>query len=55
MWGINVSGSVNLKANNGHRFILVAIDYFRKLVEVRSFAHVTQKVIRKFSERDLIS
>jgi hypothetical protein len=30
MWGIDVIGHVNLKANNEHRFILVAIDYFIK-------------------------
>jgi hypothetical protein len=41
MWGIDVIGPVNLKANNGHRFILVAIDYFTKWVEAGLFAHVT--------------
>ena len=32
----------------------MAIDYFTKWVEVGSFAHVTQKVVKKFIERDLI-
>jgi hypothetical protein len=41
MWGIDVIGPVNPKASNGHRFILVAIDYFTKWVEAGSFAHVT--------------
>ena len=54
MWGIDVIGPVNPKASNGHRFILVAIDYFTKWVEAGSFAHVTQKVVKKFIERDLI-
>jgi len=54
MWGIDVIGPVNPKANNGHRFILVAIDYFTKWVEAGSFAHMTQKVVKKFIERDLI-
>ena len=30
MWGIDVVGPINPKASNGHRFILVAIDYFTK-------------------------
>jgi hypothetical protein len=54
MWGIDVIGLINLKASNGHRFILMAIDYFTKLIEAGSFAHVTQKVVKKFIERELI-
>jgi hypothetical protein len=46
-----VIGPVNLKASNGHSFILVAIDYFTKWVEAGSFVHVTQKVMKKFIER----
>ena len=30
IWGIDVIGPISLKANNGHKFILVAIDYFIK-------------------------
>ena len=30
IWEIDVIGPINLKANNEHRFILVAIDYFTK-------------------------
>jgi hypothetical protein len=54
MWGIDVIGPVNPKASNGHRCILVAIDYFTKWVEASSYAHVTQKVVKKFIEKDLI-
>jgi len=54
MWGIDVVGPINPKASNGHRFILVAIDYFTKWVEACSYAHVTQKVVKRFIERDLI-
>jgi len=32
----------------------MAIHYFTKWVDVSSFAHVTQKVVKKFIERDLI-
>ena len=41
MWGINMIGRIEPKASNGHRFILVAIDYFTKWVEVASYANVT--------------
>ncbi|XP_052312616.1 uncharacterized protein LOC112328848 [Populus trichocarpa] len=54
MWGIDVIGPVNPKASNGHRFILVAIDYFTKWVEANSYAHVTQNVVKRFIEKDLI-
>jgi len=30
MWGIDVIGAIEPKASNGHRFILIAIDYFTK-------------------------
>ena len=54
MWGLDVIGPINPKASNGHRFILVAIDYFTKWVEACSYAHVTQKVVKRFIEKDLI-
>ena len=54
MWGIDVIGPVNPKASNGHRFILVAIDYFTKWVEASSYAHVTQNVVKRFIEKNLI-
>jgi hypothetical protein len=47
-------GLINPKASNGHRFILVAIDYFTKWVEVCSYANVTQKVVKRFIKRNLI-
>nr|KYP76770.1 Pol polyprotein [Cajanus cajan] len=42
------------KASNGHRFILVAIDYFTKWVEAASYASVTRNVVVKFIKRNLI-
>ncbi|XP_070017719.1 uncharacterized protein [Nicotiana sylvestris] len=32
-WGMDIIGLIESKASNGHRFILVAIDYFTKWVE----------------------
>ncbi|RDX66415.1 Pol polyprotein, partial [Mucuna pruriens] len=40
--------------SNGHKFILVAIDYFTKWVEVVSYAIVTKSVVVKFIKRDII-
>ena len=42
MWGIDMIGMIEPKASNGHRFILVAIDYFTKWVEAASYANVTK-------------
>jgi len=49
-----MTGLINPKASNGHRFILVAIDYFMKWVEVCSYANVTKKVVKRFIKRNLI-
>jgi len=54
MWGINVIGVIEPRASNEHHFILVAIDYFTKWVEVASYANVTRKVVTKFIRRELI-
>lgn len=43
------------KALNGHLFILVAIDYFIKWVEAKSYAHVTSKVVVHFLKCNLIA
>ncbi|RDX91741.1 hypothetical protein CR513_26228, partial [Mucuna pruriens] len=55
MWGIDVIGPIEPKASNGHRFILVAIDYFTKWVEAASYPSVTKNVVVKFVKRDLIA
>ena len=54
MWGLDVIGLINLKPNNGHKFIIVAIDYFIKWVKANSYARITQKVVKKLIEKDLI-
>ncbi|XP_052728311.1 uncharacterized protein LOC108320289 [Vigna angularis] len=54
MWGIDVIGAIEPKASNGHRFILVAIDYFTKWVEAVSYANVTRKVVTRFIKKELI-
>ncbi|XP_057990713.1 uncharacterized protein LOC131173079 [Hevea brasiliensis] len=54
MWGINVIGPINPKASNGHRFVLVAIDYFTKWVEATSYVHITQNMFLKFLKYNII-
>ena len=47
-WGIDVVGAVHLAASNGHRYILVAIDYFTKWVEAASYKTVRADIIAKY-------
>ena len=54
MWGIDVIGAIEPKASNGHRFILVAIDYFTKWVEAASYASVTRNVVIRFIKKEII-
>ena len=54
MWGIDMIGEIKPTASNGHRFILVAIDYFTKWVEAASFASVTKNVVARFIKHNLI-
>ncbi|XP_071918759.1 uncharacterized protein [Coffea arabica] len=54
MWGMDVIGTIDPPASNGHRFILVAIEYFTKWVEAESFKHVTKKVVASFLRDHII-
>ncbi|XP_027767960.1 uncharacterized protein K02A2.6-like [Solanum pennellii] len=53
-WGMDVIGPIEPKASNGHRFILVAIDYFTKWVEAVTFKSVTKKVVVDFIHFNII-
>ncbi|KAA0063219.1 hypothetical protein E5676_scaffold556G00030 [Cucumis melo var. makuwa] len=52
--GMNVIGPSDSKASNGHRFILVAIDYFTKWIEAASYCNVIRGVVLKFIKKELI-
>lgn len=54
MWGIDMVGLIELKASNGHWFILVTIEYFTKWVEVGSCANVTRQVVVWFIKKEII-
>src|SRR4051812_5839887 len=54
MWGIDMIGMIEHQGLNGHRFILVAIDYFTKWVEAASYANVTKHVVVRFIKNNII-
>ena len=54
MWGIDMIGMIEPKASNGHRFILVAIDYFTKWAKAASYANVTKHMVVSFIKNNLI-
>ncbi|RDX61268.1 Gypsy retrotransposon integrase-like protein 1, partial [Mucuna pruriens] len=45
-WALDMIGSIEPKASNGHRFFLVTINYFTKWVEVASYANVTKNMFK---------
>ena len=51
---MDVIGTVDPPASNGHRFILVAIEYFIKWVETESYKYVTKKVMTDFLKKHII-
>ena len=53
IWGIDIIGEVHPKATNGHRYILVAIDYFTKWVIAKSYSEISSKEVASFIERQI--
>ncbi|XP_047256221.1 uncharacterized protein LOC124888975 [Capsicum annuum] len=53
-WGMDVIRPIEPLASNGHRFILVSIDYFTKWVEAASYRAATKKVVADFIRNNLI-
>ena len=41
-------------ASNGHKYIVVAIDYFSRWIEAESFSTLKAKQMGKFIEKNLI-
>ncbi|XP_060211893.1 uncharacterized protein LOC132639467 [Lycium barbarum] len=52
--GMDIVGPIGPSDSNGHRFILVSIDYFTKWVEATSHKSVTKKVVADFVKNNLI-
>nr|XP_009760344.1 PREDICTED: uncharacterized protein K02A2.6-like [Nicotiana sylvestris] len=53
-WGIDVIGPIETTMSNGHRFILVNIDYFTKWVEASTYKAVTKKVVVDFVRNNIV-
>ena len=53
-WGIDVIGEIRPTASNGHRYIVVAVDYFSKWIEAESYTSVGSKQMARFIERNII-
>ncbi|XP_070030027.1 uncharacterized protein [Nicotiana sylvestris] len=53
-WGMDVIGLIEPAASNGHKFILVAIDYSTKWVKAMTFKFVTEKAVVDFVHSNLI-
>jgi hypothetical protein len=53
-WGINLIGQNFPPSSKGHKFILVAIDYFTKWVEVIPLRTVTSKNMADFVMEHII-
>jgi hypothetical protein len=54
-WGIDVIGEIHPAASNGHRYIMVAIDYFTKWVEAASYSTVSAAATEKFIRNNIIT
>ncbi|XP_070010135.1 uncharacterized protein [Nicotiana sylvestris] len=53
-WGMDVIGPIEPAASNGHRFNLLAIDYFTKWVEATSYRAVTKKFVADFIRNRIV-
>lgn len=53
-WGIEVIGRITPPASNGHKFILVAVDYFTIRVKVASYATLTARQVAHFIKQNTI-
>ena len=53
-WRIDVIGEIRPNASNGHKYIVVAIDYFSRWIKAESFGTLKAKQMVKFIEKSLI-
>jgi hypothetical protein len=53
-WGIDLTGQINPSSSKGHKFVLLATDYFTKWVEVIPLKKVTSKNMVEFVKEHII-
>ncbi|XP_070014320.1 uncharacterized protein [Nicotiana sylvestris] len=51
---MDVIGPIELSTSNGHKFILMAIDYITKWGEAKTFKSVTKKAVVDFVHSNII-
>ena len=54
VWVIDIMGKISSKSSSGHKFILVAIDYFTKWVEGGSYTRLTLSGVASFIRSHII-
>jgi hypothetical protein len=52
--GLNFIGQIHPPSSKGHRFVLVAMDYFTKWIEVVPLKNMTQKEVIEFITEHII-
>jgi hypothetical protein len=53
-WGLDFIGEIHLHSTKGHRFVLMATDYFTKWVEVVPLKKMTRKEVIKFVMENIV-
>ena len=55
VWGIHIIVEIRPTASNGHKYIIVAIEYISRYVEAISLPTVTAKTMAEFINKKLIN
>ena len=53
-WGLDFIGQIHPPSSKGHRFVLVATDYFTKCTEVVPLKYMTHKEVIEFITEHII-
>ena len=53
-WEIGIIGEIMPNASNGHKYIVVVIDYFSRWIKAESFGTLKAKQMAKFIKKSLI-
>jgi hypothetical protein len=53
-WGLDFVGEIHLSSSKGHRFVLVATDYFTKCTEAVPPRNITHKEVITFVQEHII-
>jgi hypothetical protein len=53
-WGLDFIGEIQPSSSKGHRFVLVATDYFTKWIEVVALKNMTHKEVIEFITEHII-